>query len=298
MAAKPVVFVIGASGTVGSATISALAGKYAETVEIRAGTRDPDKAPDSIKVPGVTIVQATMGEKEQLLDTFKGVDALFIVTPPVQKRALMVMKTAEAAKEAGVKFIMAVSTPPAADPNKAPLFGKEFHEIEVRLSKLGVQYCILRLPGFMENLWGYKATIASQSTFFGPLAPDTLLRTINNQDTGKAAAAILTDYSKHNGKTYGLYSDFYTSTDVAAAFSEALGKEVKYVQVTVEGIVERMRGRMEDWQLEGLKELMTLTKNDDPLLAEQADFDTLKSLTGEEPTTMKEFVKKIAPAFK
>ena len=296
MAAKPVVFVIGASGTVGSATVSALAGRYAGTVDIRAGTRDPDKVPDSIKAPGVTIVQATMGEKEQLVETFKGVDSLFIVTPPVQKRALMTMKTAEAAKEAGVKFIMVISLPTAIGPET--IFGKEFHEIEAELPKLGVQYCILRLPGFMENMWGYKATIASQSTFYGPLSPDTFLRTINNQDTGKAAAVILTDYSKHNGKTYGLYSDFYTSTDIAAAFSEELGREVKYVQVPIEGIVEKMRGQMEEWLLEGMKEIMTLARDKEPLFAQQADLTVLKSITGEEPTTMKEWVKKHAPAFK
>ena len=78
--AKPVVFVIGASGNVGSATIQALSTKYADKLEIRAGVRNPDKA-DKIKLPGVTIVQAEMGAKDKLKETLKGVDALFIVTP-------------------------------------------------------------------------------------------------------------------------------------------------------------------------------------------------------------------------
>ena len=41
--AKPVVFVIGASGSVGSATVQALSAKYSDKVEIRAGARNPDK---------------------------------------------------------------------------------------------------------------------------------------------------------------------------------------------------------------------------------------------------------------
>ena len=47
--AKPVVFVIGASGLIGSATVQALSAKYSDKVEIRAGVRNPDKA-DKLKV--------------------------------------------------------------------------------------------------------------------------------------------------------------------------------------------------------------------------------------------------------
>ena len=47
--AKPVVFVIGASGNIGSATVQALSAKYSDKVEIRAGVRNPDKA-DKLKV--------------------------------------------------------------------------------------------------------------------------------------------------------------------------------------------------------------------------------------------------------
>ena len=48
--AKPVAFVIGASGNVGSATVQVLSSKYADKVEIRAGVRNPDIA-DKLKSP-------------------------------------------------------------------------------------------------------------------------------------------------------------------------------------------------------------------------------------------------------
>ena len=50
---KPVVFVIGASGNIGSATVQALSAKYSDKVEIRAGVRNPDKA-DKLKVRHLT----------------------------------------------------------------------------------------------------------------------------------------------------------------------------------------------------------------------------------------------------
>ena len=83
---KPVVFVIGASGNVGSATIQALAAKYASRVEIRAGVRNPDKADKLKSIPNVSVVKAEMGTAE-LENTLKGVHSLFIVTPGVINRA-------------------------------------------------------------------------------------------------------------------------------------------------------------------------------------------------------------------
>ena len=91
---KPVVFVIGATGLIGTATINALAAKYTDKVEIRAGARNPDKADKLKAIAGITIVKAEMGKKDELVNTFKGVNALYIVTPPTLNRAELTIATA------------------------------------------------------------------------------------------------------------------------------------------------------------------------------------------------------------
>lgn len=106
---KPVVFVIGATGNIGCATVTTLAEKYADKVEIQGGVRNPDKADKLKEIAGITVVKAEMGAKDQLVKTFKGVSALFIVTPSVVDRAELAIATAEAAKEAGVKAVVVVS---------------------------------------------------------------------------------------------------------------------------------------------------------------------------------------------
>ena len=111
--AKPVVFVIGASGNVGSATVQVLSSKYADKVEIRAGVRNPDKADKLKSLPNVSVVQAEMGDKEKLTRTLKGVHTLYIVTPGVENRAQLTIATAQAAKDAGVKHLLVVSVPTA-----------------------------------------------------------------------------------------------------------------------------------------------------------------------------------------
>ena len=42
--AKPVVFVIGASGQIGTATVQALSTRFSDKLDIRAGVRNPNKA--------------------------------------------------------------------------------------------------------------------------------------------------------------------------------------------------------------------------------------------------------------
>ena len=295
MAGKPVVLVAGASGNIGAATVSVLAEKYADKAEIRAGVRNPDKVPAR---PGVTVVKAVMGDKDQLKEPLKGVDVLFIVTPGTEDRAPLTIKTAEAAKEAGVKFILVVSTPSVTVTVPDTIFGKQFIEIEGKISKLGIPYSFLRLPLFIDNTWGNKDTIVSQSAFYAPQSPDKSAIYIAVEDAAKAAAAILTDYSKHNGKGYTIQSDRYTNAELAAAFTEALGKEVKFVQVPPEAAKQAMVGKgWPEWQVDGILEVMKLIEEGTSIFS-VGDAGVLKSLTGEEPISMKAWVTKNAPSFK
>ena len=291
-ASKPVVFVIGASGNIGSATVSALAAKYADKVEIRAGVRNPDKAPESIKAPGVTIVQAVMGEKEKLKEIFKGVDALFIVTPGVKERASLTTLTAEAAKEAGVKFLMVISGRPS--PNT--FLGKQLQEVEDNVIKVGVPHCFIYLPFFMEVNWRRRKTIVGQSAFYASLPPNTPNIYVVIEDAGKATAAILADYTKHEGKSYDITSDCFTNAELAAAFTEALGKEVKYVQVSLEATKQRMMSKgFPEWLAEALLEQNKSIEDGGGI---KGDLSVFESLTGEKPMSMKAWVTKNAAGFK
>ena len=293
--AKPVVFVIGASGNVGSATIQALSTKYADKLEIRAGVRNPDKA-DKIKLPGVTIVQAEMGAKDKLKETLKGVDALFIVTPGAENRAPLSIATAEAAKEAGVKFILAVSVPIASLTDT--IIGRQFSELEGKISSLGVPYTFIRLPHFIDNNWGFKDTIQSQSAFYSPINGDKSFTAVVVEDAGNAAATILSDYTKHTNKTYTVVSDRYTDNELAKAFSEVLGKEIKYIQVSYDATKQAFLGNgYPEWEVDSLLEIFKLIDNDAPEI-NQSDLSVYKTLTGEEPTSVKAWIAKYDGAFK
>ena len=293
---KPIVLVIGASGSIGTATVAALAAKYADKVEIRAGVRNPDKADKLKAIAGVKVVQATMGDKDKLKSTLKGVDALYIVTPGAENRAQLTIATAEAAKEAGVKHLLVVSVPTAGLTDT--VFGAQCTEIEDTIKKLGVPHTFLRLPFFVDNLWGFKDSIVGQGAIYNPVDPDKPFTQVVVEDAGKAGAAILADPSKHAGKIYTIVSDRHTYNDVAQGFSEALGKEVKYNRVPYEAAKQAFLGMgAPEWQVNGGLEIFKLFDSGAPETnyANLSDFETI---TGEKPTTLKAWIAKNAPGFK
>ena len=293
---KPVVLVIGASGNVGTATVAALAAKYADKVEIRAGVRNPDKADKLKAIAGVTVVQATMGDKENLKSTLKGVDSLYIVIPGAKDRAPLTIATAEAAKDAGVKYLLVLSIPTANLTNT--VFGAQLSEIEDKIGKLGVPHTFLRLPFFVENLWGFKDSIVGQGAIYCPVDPEKPHTPVVVEDAGKAAAAILADPSKHAGKTYTILSDRFTYNDVAQGFSKALGKEIKYTRVPYEAAKQAFLGMgMQEWQVDGVLELFKLFDSGAPE-TNAADLSDYEKITGEKPTSLKAWITKYAPGFK
>ena len=293
--AKPVVFVIGASGNIGQATIQALSSKYADKLEIRAGVRNPDKA-DKLKLPGVTIVQAQMGDKDTLINTFKGVDALYIVTPAAENRVALTIHTAEAAKEAGVKFILVVSGQTATITDT--IFGQQFNKIETTISQFGVPYSFLRLPTFVDNNWGFKDSIKNDSTIYSPVGPTKPFIPVVVDDAGKACAALLANYTEHFNTTYIISSDRYSYNDLAKTFSESLGREIKYVQIPYEGAKQAfLKLGFQEWRANGCLETIKLINNDSTV-TKYSDLSIYKTLTGEEPTSIKSWVSKYAEAFK
>lgn len=297
---KPVVFVIGASGYIGAATVQSLASKYSDKVEIRAGVdlRNPDKVDKLKAIPGVTVVQAAMGDKENLKITLRGVDSLYIVTPRVENRAQLTIATAEAAKDAGVKYLLVVSVSMVRLSDT--IFGAQFTEIEDGIGQLGVPYTFLRLPFFLEimYMWRFKDSIVSQGAIYCPADPDKPFTSVAVEDAGRAAAAILVDPSKHAGKTYDILSDRQTFGQIVEGMSEALSKDIKYNRISYEAAKQRFLGMgVQEWAANGVLELLQLIDSGTPEL-NIADMSDFENVTGEKPTTLGDWISKNAPAFR
>lgn len=294
---KPTVFVLGCSGSVGSATVRALSRKYSDTLNILAGTRDiaSEKVASLRSLPGVTILHADMNNKEALRDLLTGVTSLFIVTPTNGFR--LAIGAAEVAKASGVKHILTVSvlTVELTD----TIYGKQYGELESSVKLLQIPYTFIRLPPFVDNYWAYKRPIQQNSSFSTPGDPTKPFSAVVVEDAGKAAAAIMAEPEKHYGKTYKLISNRHTLNELAAAFSQALGKNVKYERISYNDcrrrLVEVVGFSEED--ADGILEIYRLTDEECPMV-DDPEMSHFNQITGEKPTSLKEWVNEVAPAFK
>ena len=294
---KPTVFVLGCSGSIGSATVRALSRKYSDTLNILAGTRDTasEKVASLRSLPGVTILHADMNNKEGLRDLLTGVTSLFIVTPTNGFR--LAIDAAEVAKASGVKHILTVSvlTVELTD----TIYGKQYGELESSVKHLQIPYTFIRLPPFVDNYWAYKRPIQQNSSFSTPADPTKPFSAVVVEDAGKAAAAIMADPEKHYGKTYKLISNRHTLNELAAAFSQALGKNVKYERISYNDcrrrLVEVVGFSEED--ADGILEIYRLTDEECPMV-DDPEMSHFNQITGEKPTSLKEWVNEVTPAFK
>ena len=294
---KPTVFVVGCSGSIGSATVRALSRKYSDTLNILAGTRDTasEKVASLRSPPGVTILHADMNNKEGLRDLLTGVTSLFIVTPTNGFR--LAIGAAEVAKASGVKHILTVSvlTVELTD----TIYGKQYGELESSVKHLQIPYTFIHLPPFVDNYWAYKRPIQQNSSFSTPADPTKPFSAVVVEDAGKAAAAIMAEPEKHYGKTYKLISNRHTLNELAAAFSQALGKNVKYERISYNDcrrrLVEVVGFSEED--ADGILEIYRLTDEECPML-DDPEMSHFNQITGEKPTSLKEWVNEVTPAFK
>ncbi|XP_065829167.1 NAD(P)H azoreductase-like [Oscarella lobularis] len=295
------VFVLGAGGNVGSSTVKSFYATYGDKLKIFGGARDPEKAAkaagfDSLAASNVQFVKTDIRDKGQLIEAFQGVKSLFIVTPEHENRAELAINAAEAAKAAQVDHVIILSIPTSVLPNT--ILGRQFGAIERAVETLGISHTILRLPVFIDNTWYQKNRIQNEGVLRSPGSADIRFATVVVADVAKAAATILAHPSDHAGKIYTLVSDRHSHNELAAAFSSALGKDVKYVRSEYETARDAfLRVGFEKWQVDSMLELYELLDRGE-LDAYEVDTGDYETITGEKPTSMKTWVDQVAPAFK
>jgi len=221
----------------------------------------------------------------------RGIDTLFINVPSEQNRVKLATCAIDAAKRFGVKHVIIISTMQADMTNE--IFGKMFNEIESHLKKSGLPFTILRCANFYENQLHSVKNIKEKNMITCPVKADNKFVGIAVDDIGEAIAVVMSNASKHAGKTYCLTAKPYSHNDLCNAFSTALGKKINFQQMSFsDAKKDYMSHGWEEWQADGVLEVLKdMETQSESITKTSADF---RDLTGHEAMPVDQWVKQVA----
>jgi uncharacterized protein YbjT (DUF2867 family) len=227
------ILVTGTSGPIPTSAVQFLKSKGAK---VRVLARDPKKAEGL----GVEVVQGDLSRPETLGAAFRGVTGLLLVTPVTPEMLGLHKNALAAAKEAGVQKVVKVSAWGAA-PTAPMALGRWHAETDQLLRDSGLRWVVLQPHGFMQNTFGYAASIKGQNSIFAPLGEGRVCY-IDSRDIGEVAGAVLLSDRFDNRDLELTGPVAFSYQELAAAFSEGLGKKITYVNVPPDATRQAMIG--------------------------------------------------------
>lgn len=256
MADKKIIAVVGATGAQGGGLVRAILGDAAGGFAARALTRDVStaKAQELAKL-GAEVVAANVDDPESLKQAFQGAYGAYCVTffwehfSP-EKEIANATAMATAAKAAGIQHVIWSTLEdtrkwiPLSDTRMPTLMGKykvpHFDakgEADKVFTELGVPATFLLTSFYWDNFIGFgmgpKKGPDGKLAITIPMG-DKKLPGIAAEDIGKCAYGVFKRGREFIGKTVGIAGEHLTGAQMAAAFSKALGQEVRYNAVPPE----------------------------------------------------------------
>lgn len=248
MADKKIIAVVGATGAQGGGLVRAILSHPTGGFAARALTRDvnSDKAKELAQL-GAEVVATDIDDAASVQRAFQGAYGAFCVTFfwahfSVEKEMAEVKTMAEAAKHANSQHVIWSTLEdtrkciPLSD-NRMPTLNGKYKvphfdgkgEANHFFADLGVPTTFLHTSFYWENFFGMgpqkgpDGVLAITLPMGGRKLPG-----IATEDIGKCAYGIFEKGREFIGKSVGIAGEHLTGAQMAAAFTKALGQEVRY----------------------------------------------------------------------
>jgi uncharacterized protein YbjT (DUF2867 family) len=294
------ILVTGAAGDVGAIGRHLTALLLAKGHKVRALVRREDERAETLRQLGAEVVQGDLTSLTDMHRVIAGVKSVYFSMSVTANYLEASVNVAAVARHHGVEAFVNMSQMSVSSMSVTESSDSAQHRLhwlaEQTLEWSGLPVVNVRPTAFMEGFFERLSAAGVQASDelilpfgTGKTSP------ISAVDVAKAVAVILDDPAPHIGQVYELSGP--ESADVehyAHAFSEALGRTIRYRDVLVQawadklrelGVPEHLLGHLvvlAEWHRLGRFDRMT---------------DDHFKLTGEKPMTMVEFVKLNAAKF-
>lgn len=274
-------------GTIGRHVAEGLAKKG---VQVRLLVRSfaPNAGLESL---GIEQVEGDMSHIDSLAAAFEGVDRFFSVTPYVENLVELGINAIEAAKRAGVTYVVRSSMMKAS---KAAITLRRWHrEVEETVEESAIPYTILQPNTFMQSLLMNVETVKSANALFMPQG-NGKVSIVDVRDIAAVAVVCLTEIG-HEGKKYSITGrEALSNSEIAEKLGNVLGRKIIYYDVDPEQAKDSMlKIGMPSWMVTTLLELFAVCKVGDCAEVSPCAEQILKR----NPLLVDQFLKENAAAF-
>ena len=232
-------FITGATGNQGGATARNL---LAQGHHVKALVRDINH-PNAKALQDIN-AQLVKGDLDDVqsyrreLDGADGVFSLHTYRNGVSREIAQARALADAAVIARIKHYIYSSVAACDRKTGIPHFESK-NTIEQHIKSTGLPATFIRPTSLYENfLFPQVKNRILKAKFVAPLDKNVVQQMVSTEDVGKISAHVFSDPQKYIGKTITLAADQMDQGQMADAFTQALGKEIKYARLP--GLITRL----------------------------------------------------------
>lgn len=270
------ILVIGATGRVGRHVVEQL---VARDAAVRVLTRDPAKATFST---GVDVAEGDLLDIDALRAAFVGVRTLFLLNAVTGDEFTQAIITLNVAREAGVDRVVYLSVFDADRAVNVPHFAVK-SGAERMLEAMNFGATVLRPTYFIDNEAMVKDVILQHDVYPMPIGGKGVAM-VDARDIAEVAAIELIRRDRAPGKlpieTINVVGpETLTGEDVAAIWSDVLGRPVAYGGDDPSGFEQNMATFMPRWMAYEMR-LMAERYVSDGMIPKAGDRERLESLLG------------------
>jgi uncharacterized protein YbjT (DUF2867 family) len=270
------ILVTGATGRVGRNVVEQLVRRGAD---LRALTRDPAKAAFP---PGVEVVQGDLLDIDALRAAFSGISTLFLLNAVTGDEFTQAILTLNVAREAGVERVVYLSVFEADRAVNVPHFAVKYGA-ERMLEQMGFGAMILRPTYFIDNEAMVKDVILQHGIYPMPIGGRGVAM-VDARDIAEVAAIELIRRDQAPGKlpmeTVNVVGpETLTGVQVAAIWSDVLGRPIAYAGDDPSGFEQNMARMMPKWMAYEMR-LMAERYVSDGMIPGSGDVERLTAMLG------------------
>ena len=254
------------------------------TIEVRNLTRNFEKAE---KLGFYNVFKSSYDKSADTVKSLEGIEVLFMVSGSENPNRVQQHKDfIDAAKVAGISHVIYLSFYNASK-NSIFTLGRDHYATEEYIKENGFKYTFLR-----DNFYAdfFVDLCKEYGEIKGP-AGNGKVSAVVRSDVSEVAAKILENPGKWENQTLNMTGPEELSMDeIVKAVSEYFGKEIKYIEETVEEAYEsRKIWKAEQWEYDSWVSTYTaIAENEQSGIS-----NDIEKVLGRKATSLAEYLKKI-----